>query len=170
MNWEDIERVNKEISTIEFKGKDYAEVKERVIAFRKLFPLGQIYTDIEYNGNYVQCEARAYGEDEKMLSQGHARELINKPFALENCETSAIGRCLGFLGLGINTAIASKEDMEQTESESGVFVGLKEDVDDLVNKVKAKYDLNTQVRIMNFYHVQRIEDIQPSELERLLKK
>ena len=34
---------------------------------------------------------------------------------LENCETSAIGRALGFCGLGIDNGIASGQDMEKVE-------------------------------------------------------
>ena len=37
---------------------------------------------------------------------------INKTSALENCETSSVGRALGFLGIGIDTSIASREEVD----------------------------------------------------------
>ena len=46
MTYNDLEIVNSEIKTIDLKGKNYAEVAQRVQAFRKLFPEGFIKTDI----------------------------------------------------------------------------------------------------------------------------
>ena len=36
---------------------------------------------------------------------------INKTSALENCETSSVGRALGFLNIGIDTSIATAEEV-----------------------------------------------------------
>lgn len=166
MKWEDIERVNKEISTIEFKGKDYAEVKERVIAYRKLFPNGTINTDITFTDNYVLCMTTATDDNGKVLANGHARELLNKSFALENAETSAIGRCLGFLGLGINTSIASKEDMENVDSPSGIF---DFDIKELVQKFTKLYTLEEQVRILNMKKIMKPEDLGKDVLLKYIK-
>ena len=150
MDWKDIEKVNAEIKTMNFKGKEYAEVKERVIAYRKLCPNGQLNTEVTFTENYVLCTATATDNDGKQLAVGHARELLNRNFCLENAETSAIGRCLGFMGLGINTSIATKEDMEMTQSPSGIFDtqdGV--DITRLVDKFKDLYTLEEQVKIMN---------------------
>ena len=51
-----------------------------------------------------------------VLATGHASEkdgssFINKTSALENAETSAVGRALGILGIGIDTSIASAEEV-----------------------------------------------------------
>ena len=60
MNFEDISRVNSEISMIDLKGKDYAMVPERVTAFRKLFPEGFIKTEIiSHDGTTVVMQAVA---------------------------------------------------------------------------------------------------------------
>ena len=46
INYEQIKAVNAELKTTDVKGKDYAEVPQRVTAFRKLHPMGSIRTDI----------------------------------------------------------------------------------------------------------------------------
>lgn len=168
MDWKDIEKVNLEISTVEIPAKkkdargnwvtanaEYVEVKERVIAYRKLCPNGKLTTDIEFTDNYVMATATATDNEGKVLAVGHARELLNKNFCLENAETSAIGRCLGFMGLGINTSIATKEDMEETESPSGLFDAPIDGVsiDRLVSKFKSLYTVQEQVEICNMKNV-----------------
>ena len=62
VEYKDIDRVNSEINMIDLKGKDYAMVPERVIAFRKLFPDGFITTDIVHlsdDGTVVLMKAQA---------------------------------------------------------------------------------------------------------------
>lgn len=167
MEWKDIEKVNKEISTVEILAKkkdakgnwvtantEYVEVKERVIAYRKLCPNGKLTTEVYFTDNYVMATAKATDNEGNVLAVGHARELLNKSFCLENAETSAIGRCLGFMGLGINTSIATKEDMELAQSPSGLFDtqdGV--DITRLVDKFKSLYTLEEQVKIMNMKKV-----------------
>lgn len=122
MTYEDISRVNGEINMIDMKGKDYAMVPERVTAFRKLYPEGFIITEIAaMEGPVVIMKAKAgyYREDgtEVILGTGLAREergkgLVNTTSHIENCETSAVGRALGFMGLGINGGgICSAEEL-----------------------------------------------------------
>lgn len=166
MNWEQIEQVNREIKTTELKGKQYAEVKERVIAYRKLYPQGVISTELTFTENYVLCEARATNENNLVIATGHARELLSKAFAVENAETSAIGRALGFMGLGINTAIASKEDMENTESPSGIFDEIP--LQQLVEEFRKLYNQQEQVQLLNYYKVTDPSKIDPETLKKVV--
>lgn len=124
-----LEQINKEVKATTLKndktGKiigDYVEVNQRVLAFRKLYPEGTIETSMIRNENGV-CVFRAeiMNKDAdgymKLLATGTAYEkedstFINKTSYIENCETSAVGRALGFLGIGIDTSIASKEEVE----------------------------------------------------------
>lgn len=120
MKYEDIEKVNKEIKKTDIKGKKYAEVSERVLAFRKLNPNGKIITEIvDKTENDVTIKAVVYDENKEELAVGHASEvkkgLVNSISMLENCETSAIGRALGFCGFGIDNGIASGQDMSKVE-------------------------------------------------------
>lgn len=122
MKYEEIQKVNSEIKTIDMKGKDYAMVPERVTAFRKLYPDGFITTDVISNDGttvLMQSKAGYYNERGEMviLGTGFAQEvkgkgLVNGTSHIENCETSAVGRALGFLGLGINGGgICSAEEL-----------------------------------------------------------
>lgn len=121
MNYQDIQRVNGEMKMLDLKGKDYAMVPERVTAFRKLYPEGLITTEIiEHDGTTVLMQAKAGyydGSTFVLLGTGLAQEvkgkgMVNGTSYIENCETSAVGRALGFLGLGINGGgICSAEEL-----------------------------------------------------------
>ena len=121
MNYQEIEKVNSEINMIDLKGKNYAMVPERVTAFRKLFPEGFIQTELISLDNGVaimQAKAGYYKAGEQViLATGYAQEkegfgMVNKTSFIENCETSAVGRCLGMIGLGINGGgICSAEEL-----------------------------------------------------------
>lgn len=120
MKYEDISKVNLEIRKTDIKGKQYAEVSERILAFRKLNPNGRIITEIiDKTDNDVTMKATIYDETEKELATGYASEvkkgLVNSISMLENCETSAIGRALGFCGFGIDNGIASEQDIQKVE-------------------------------------------------------
>ena len=117
MEYKDIEKVNEEMGTIDIKGKDYVEVNQRIKAFRKLYPEGTIETDIlKLEGDICVIKATVKIKD-LILGTGIAYEtegstFINKTSYIENCETSAVGRALGMLGLGIDTSVASAEEVQ----------------------------------------------------------
>ena len=121
INYENIVEANKGIAYTDVRGKNYAEVAQRVQAFRKLIPDGYITTDVwkfEDGVVYMKAEAGYYAEDGRrvMLGTGLAYERqdasnLNKTSFIENCETSAVGRALGFLGLGSEKSIASAEEV-----------------------------------------------------------
>ena len=117
VKYEDITKANELISTTDIKGKNYAEVNQRVKAFRCVYPQGTITTEILSNDNGVVL-MRATVRDElgKVIGTGMAYEkengnFINKTSYIENCETSAVGRALGFCGFGIDTSICSAEEL-----------------------------------------------------------
>ena len=117
MRFEDIKKVNASIVTTDVKGKQYAEVNQRIKAFRMLYPQGTIETQLLSLSDGV-CVMRAVIKDgELLLGTGTAYEkenstFINKTSYIENCETSAVGRALAMCGIGIDTSIASKEEVE----------------------------------------------------------
>lgn len=121
VSYKQIEEANKEIKNMDIKGKDYAKVSERVKAFRKVYPTGTIETHIEeINDSYVRILAVAKDENNRTIATGRASEnkaqkgnmSINLTSMVENCETSAVGRALGFAGFGIDNDIASQEEIE----------------------------------------------------------
>lgn len=114
----DLAIANEQIKTTDIKGKDYAEVNQRIKAFRMVYPQGTIQTQMTSNENGVCIfQARIYDEDNKLLGTGTAYEkenssFINKTSYIENCETSAVGRALGMCGFGIDVSVASAEEMQ----------------------------------------------------------
>lgn len=113
----DIQQVNREVKTIEVKGKNYACVFARVAAFRAICPEGSITTDIvSMEDGVVTMKATVADETGRVLSTGYAQEkeqttYINKTSYIENCETSAVGRALGMLGIGTDAGMASAEEV-----------------------------------------------------------
>lgn len=122
IKFEDIKQANETIITTDIKGKNYAEVNQRIKVFRMLYPNGFIHTGLQSNQDGVcimRAEVGYFNEDgtKTILGTGTAYEkenstFINKTSYIENCETSAVGRALAMCGIGIDTSIASKEEVE----------------------------------------------------------
>lgn len=110
-----IEKKNKR--TGEVTKKDYAEVFQKIKAFRMLFPMGSITTDHEFIGEGVVLFKAVVKDDEgNVLGMGTAYEkegssFINETSYIENCETSAVGRALSMCGIGIDLGVASYEEV-----------------------------------------------------------
>lgn len=92
-----------------------------------IYPKGRIETQMLSNENGT-CVFKAMIKDNEgnILGEGTAYEkegssFINKTSYIENCETSAVGRALGMAGFGIDTSIASFEEVanaiQQQDSE-----------------------------------------------------
>lgn len=117
ITFEQIQKANESIKTTDIKGKDYAEVNQRIKAFRMCHPNGSITTEIvSLNEGIVTIKATIANEDGAIIATGYAQEkesssFINKTSYIENCETSAVGRALGFCGFGIDTSVASYEEV-----------------------------------------------------------
>ena len=117
-NWEEIQKANETIKTTDIKGKDYAEVNQRIKAFRMVYPNGSITTEIvSLVDGVVTMKTTIKDNEGNVLSTGYAYEkenstFINKTSFIENCETSAVGRALGMCGFGIDTSVASAEEVQ----------------------------------------------------------
>ena len=115
--FEDIQKANETIKTTDIKGKEYAEVNQRIKAYRMVYPNGMIKPEIKSLKDGV-CIFRAEvtNDNGDVIGVGHAYEkenstFINKTSYIENCETSAVGRALGMAGFGIDTSVASAEEV-----------------------------------------------------------
>lgn len=97
--------------------KHYVTVAARVQAFRKICPAGSIDTTVcDLDDEHVMVQAKIYDENDHLLASGTAEERkassqINQTSYVENCETSAVGRALGMLGIGSEENMASAEEM-----------------------------------------------------------
>ena len=112
----DIKLANENLAKIAFKGKGYVMVNERVKAFRQICPMGQIVTEILSDVDGVVTMRASIIVDDVLVATGTAFEretasYINKTSYIENCETSAVGRALGFLGIGIDDSMASADEL-----------------------------------------------------------
>ncbi|MFV9689788.1 MAG: hypothetical protein ACNY01_02340 [Desulfobacteria bacterium] len=103
----EIERKNR--STGKKETKIYETVAERVRKFREKYPIESrwsIMTTIEFPAeNVVFASTEVHNPDGEILANGHAEEnrtigYINATSAVENAETSAIGRALFSAGFG----------------------------------------------------------------------
>ena len=116
MSETNIQKVNKDLKTTNIKGKEYVEVNQRIKGFRQLYPEGSILTEIiSLENDFVVMKATVLVNGE-IIGTGHAFEkesssYINKTSYIENCETSAVGRALGMCGIGIDTSVASAEEV-----------------------------------------------------------
>lgn len=117
IKFEEIKKANETIITTDIKGKEYAEVNQRIKAFRMCYPEGVIETTIiSLENGKVLMQAVIKNGEGKVIGTGYAQEkegstFINKTSFIENCETSAVGRALGMCGFGIDTSVASYEEV-----------------------------------------------------------
>ena len=118
IKYTDIAKANETIKTTNIKGKEYAEVNQRIKAFRMVHPNGTITTDIVNIENGIVLMKASITDDEgRLIGTGYAYEkekgsFINQTSYIENCETSAVGRALGMCGFGIDTSVASAEELQ----------------------------------------------------------
>ena len=123
--WEQLAKANTTIKTTNVSGKQYAEVNQRIKAFRSICPGGAIITELLSVENGICIfKATVYDEEMRILGTGTAYEkegssFINKASYIENCETSAVGRALGMCGFGIDTSIASAEEVQNAIKNQG---------------------------------------------------
>ena len=108
------------MKTINIKGKEYITVNERLIYFRNTneFKGFGIKEDIvSINDTEGIFKVTIYDSNGEPIVSAHAQEYrdssyINKTSFVENGFTSALGRALGYLGIGIDTSIASANEVQ----------------------------------------------------------
>ena len=106
---------------VNIRGRQYETVASRVKRFREHHADWTLETAIVHRDDtVVVVEARISDESGRLRANGHAEEYrkassINRTSALENCETSAIGRALAALGLG-GTEFASADEVARAVS------------------------------------------------------
>ena len=178
MEYKKLEEINKKLKTTDIKGKDYVEVNERLKAFWQICENGKIKTNIislENGMCIIKAEIFENKEDEEPRATGIAYEkegstFINKTSYIENCETSAVGRALGNAGIGIDTSVASYEEVqnaiEQQNMEKPItktqVTALEEsiknnmfDVNGIDKEVLQKYGYKEikEIKVKDFYNI-----------------
>ena len=146
------------MKTIDVKGKPYVEVNERLKHFRENYKDWALESEIVSLENGV-CVIKATVKNPEGIikATGYAYEkegstFINKTSFIENCETSAWGRALGNLGIGIDTSIASAEEVQNAVLNQEKPKLTKDDLEiyktlyriDDIEAAKSFYELNKE--------------------------
>lgn len=105
------------LKTVNIKGKQYVEVNERLIYFRKKYPNFSLTSHVlEKTDKSICIQARIDNDKGVTIATGIAEEekgstFINKTSYVENCETSAWGRALANFGIGLESSVASADEV-----------------------------------------------------------
>ena len=116
--------MNLKAKAIDIKGKKYVLVSDRVLAFNEENLNGSIETMLlsgigdemvvvraVVTPDVANPQRRFVGYSQAKWGDGY----INKTSALENAETSAVGRALAFMGIGVLDSIASVDEINKAE-------------------------------------------------------
>jgi hypothetical protein len=104
--------------TTNIKGKPYVEVVERLKYFRTNFADHSLTTEVvQLTPDFCVLNAIISDASGRVVATGMAQEdrgssPINKTSYVENCETSAWGRALANFGIGLETSVASAEEVQ----------------------------------------------------------
>jgi hypothetical protein len=163
-----------QFKTTNIKGKQYVEVNERIKFFRESgnyngWSLSSEIVHLDSESCVIRAEIR---DDQFVLrATGFAQEdksssYINKTSFVDNCETSAWGRALANLGIGIDTSIASSNEVQiaiakqnttttttkkpvkaemTDEIKAKMIAAVKDGKADMVTKALDKYDVTPEV-------------------------
>lgn len=167
LDYDLIKKSNDLIKTITLKQKEYAPVNERVMAFRRVHPLGQIITNASFTDNYAMFEAEVVDENGVLLARGHAREFLKNEFALEKAETSSVGRALGLAGYGCATSLSSFEDMQEVDKPSEIFD--EPSASELAEKLKGILTQQEKVDFLNCVHKVELKSVPSYMLMAMLR-
>lgn len=177
---------------IDIKGKKYVLVADRIVYFNHEYPNGRIKTYLksapEAERVIIKAVVTPDVDNDKRVFTGYSQALwgdgyINKTSAIENCETSAIGRALAMMGIGVIDSLASVDEINKAEMQSKMSLsntqvkqisealeakGITEaeDKQKIVKAITAGEALNTSgvARL-----IKEIEQTEPDTLKELLK-
>jgi ABC-type Fe3+-hydroxamate transport system substrate-binding protein len=155
------------MKSVNIKGKEYITVNERLIFFR---------SQPQYKGWRISEDVVSLDDKEGLfkvtiinpdgfeMAVAHAQEYrdssyINKTSFVENGFTSALGRALGYLGIGIDTAIASADEVQTAVNNQpkdnkswlnetqliATLKGTKEQAEKVVANYKMKKEYRTKI-------------------------
>lgn len=104
------------------KNSQYVLVSDRIIYFNETYSNGSISTELVSDGQsdtfvvkatiLPDCskpERKFTGYSQAKIGDG----MVNKSAALENAETSSVGRALAMLGIGVIDSVASVDEMNK---------------------------------------------------------
>jgi hypothetical protein len=174
-------------------GKKYTEVFVRVEAFRKAFgtDMGIETNIVDDNGQRVIVQAVIKNKDGMIIGSGYAEEIrgssnVNKTSAIENCETSAIGRALASIGLhggsyaSANELVAAKrkeQAIDETQAQTngmpqnqGEWVAWCKNLTEQYQAAKSKRELADVDRKTDDAWLEKLKENHPELFQRLVQR
>ena len=116
--------MNTKLPTINIKGKEYVLVKDRIMAFHENYSNGAIKTELCTAPESKQIVFKAIvipdtTKPERVFT-GYSQAVsggtgVNATAALENAETSAVGRALAMMGIGVLESVASADEINKSD-------------------------------------------------------
>jgi len=147
------------MKSINIKGKQYVMVHERIKEFWVRHPDWSIETHIinigkvmlkgqEKEAVIMKCEIK--DENGVIKATGYAREVegssfINSTSHIENTDTSCVGRALGLLGIGIDTSIASAEEVHNAILQQKQQKQMPQDMQNQYDNMKKRINDNGDI-------------------------
>ncbi|MCX6780330.1 MAG: hypothetical protein NT034_04110 [Candidatus Magasanikbacteria bacterium] len=107
---------------VKIQGKNYVLVADRIVFFNENYLNGSIKTELisPIESEYIIIKATVTPDTDKSerFFTGYSQVVkgvgyINKTSALENAETSAVGRALAMLGIGVIESVASADEINK---------------------------------------------------------
>ena len=115
------------VNQMSFDISQYETVDERLHKFKELYPNSRVFTElVAYSNEQYIVKAFIYkdADDINPLATGYAEERVgsspvNRNSALENCETSSLGRALANAAISAKGKRPSATEMEKSERVTG---------------------------------------------------
>lgn len=112
---------------IDIKGKKYVLVSDRIIYFNETYPDGCVRTELVSDPESELVIVKATIQPDQAFHRsftGYSQAIkgdgfINKTAALENAETSAVGRALAMMGIGVIDSVASVDEINKAQGSEG---------------------------------------------------
>ena len=168
---------NYKFKTTNIRGKQYVEVNERIKFFRqedeyKNWTISTEFTALD--SEMCVCKCIIADVNQRVIATGHAHEErsashINKTSYVENCETSAIGRALAMMGIGIDTSIASANEVEDAIAKQESSAPVENIMDKAVAFIKTSTDKRKAYDSIVAKYGDQLTDKQKAGLQKFVK-
>jgi hypothetical protein len=139
---------------INIKGKKYVLVSDRVAYFNETYPNGSIETCYTLDKDTYVVTAVVTPDCDKPTRRftDHSQAVIgdgmvNKTAALENASTSAVGRALAYMGIGVIDSIASVDEINKATSSTGQRVATDKQIKWIKDTAAREYNLDNDEEI-----------------------
>jgi len=160
-----------DLPILDLRGKDYLEVKYRLVWFREEHPSWSIETDFVSVTDKAACAKATIKNDEgKVLSTSHKFETERGfPDFIEKAETGAIGRALALVGFGTQFCADEFDEGDRivdspVQSSPGPGLRVDLDTEGEVSTVQERMG-DFQILFGKKYKGKRLKDIERKEIE-----